>query len=262
MEQLYRGYFEIRKTKFDELSAKSEGKLLLLLEHARNNENYSGQLVELLKGGSNALTLAQRKQIAEKISPRRFVDLVLSRDIEALSQESDLTYNLAQKAIEKLWSHDDFAEVLALQHDCYPQDVPKIQFCKAPGHYAELSELSIGQKCTALLIIALSEGNIPVIIDQPEDALDIVSVWEDIAKKLLGRKHSRQFILTTHNSSVAVAADSDQFIIMQGDATEGVIVAKGAIDRDEVKKAVLSHLEGGREPYNLRRRKYNQDDPF
>jgi ABC-type ATPase with predicted acetyltransferase domain len=262
LEELYKEYFEIRRAKFDELSASSEGKLKLLLDHAQNREKYGAQLVELLKGGTNALPPVQRKQIAEKILPRRFVDLILSRDVETLSKESELTLTLAQKVIEKLWSHDNFAEVLALQHDCYPQDIPKIQFCKAPGHYAELNELSVGQKCTALLIIALAEGNVPVIIDQPEDALDIVSIWEDIAKKLLGRKHSRQFILTTHNSSVAVAADSDQFIIMQAGATEGTIMAKGAIDRDEVKKAVLSHLEGGREPYNLRRRKYNQDDPY
>jgi ABC-type Mn2+/Zn2+ transport system ATPase subunit len=125
--------------------------------------------------------------------------------------------------------------------------------------FDELSSLSVGQKCTALLIIALVEGDHPVIIDQPEDALDVVSVWEDIAKKLIGRKNFKQFILTTHNSSVAVAADSDQYIILQSNAIEGQISIKGAIDRKEVKDSVISHLEGGPEPYNLKRKKYNQD---
>jgi len=89
------------------------------------------------------------------------------------------------------------------------------------------------------------------------DALDIISVWEDIAKKLRRGKNSRQFILTTHNSSVAVASDSDQFIVLKAGATSGRVVASGAIDRPEVKKAVIDHLEGGEDPYILRSKKYN-----
>jgi hypothetical protein len=65
--------------------------------------------------------------------------------------------------------------------------------------------------------------------------------------------------LTTHNSSVAVAADSDQYIILESSATEGNISVKGAIDDEKVKTSVISHLEGGIEPYNLKRKKYNQD---
>jgi ABC-type Na+ transport system ATPase subunit NatA len=97
----------------------------------------------------------------------------------------------------------------------------------------------------------------PVVIDQPEDALDIISVWEDIAKKLRRGKNSRQFILTTHNASVAVSADSDQFIVLKAGANSGRIAAAGAIDREDVREAVIRHLEGGPEPYKLRSRKYN-----
>lgn len=89
--------------------------------------------------------------------------------------------------------------MLALQHSVDPTDVPSILFRKHGDRYDELSELSVGQKCTALLIIALCDGTMPVIIDQPEDALDIVSVWEDVAKKLRRGKETRQFILTTHH---------------------------------------------------------------
>ena len=163
----------------------------------------------------------------------------------------------AQRAIEKLWSCADFTEVLALQHNCYPADVPTIKFRKGSNHYDPLNELSVGQKCTALLIIALCDGSMPVVIDQPEDALDVISVWEDIAKKLRRGKNSRQFILTTHNSSVAVSADSDQFIVLEAGATSGKMVAAGAIDREDVREAVIKHLEGGQEPYKLRARKYN-----
>jgi hypothetical protein len=251
-------YYELRKQKFDEITSLSDGRLKLSLEHAQNRNKYTNALVDLLKGG-NAVAVPQRKQLAEKISPRRLIDLILARDLNTIENEAGLTLGLAQKVIEKLWSHEDFPEVLALQHNYYPDDVPQIQFQKGENVFDELNSLSVGQKCTALLIIALVEGDHPVIIDQPEDALDVVSVWEDIAKKLIGRKNFKQFILTTHNSSVAVAADSDQYIILQSNATEGQISIKGAIDRKEVKDSVISHLEGGTEPYNLKRKKYNQD---
>jgi ABC-type cobalamin/Fe3+-siderophores transport system ATPase subunit len=135
--------------------------------------------------------------------------------------------------------------------------VPSIRFRKGGNQYAELSELSVRQKCTALLIVALCDGTMPVVIDQPEDALDIVSEWEDTAKKLRRGKCSRQFVLTTHNSTEAVAADSDQFIVLTAGAERGRAAAAGAIDRPKVREAVTRHLEGGEEPYLLRSRKYN-----
>jgi PHP family Zn ribbon phosphoesterase len=258
LEEHHYKYFELRKTKFDEITILSDGRLKLTLEHAGNRKKYSDAVIELLKGISN-VSVPQRKQLAEKITPRRLVDMLLLRDLGSIETESGLTSGLVQKIAEKFGSHENFAEVLALQHNYFPEDIPQIQFQKTEGIYDELSSLSVGQKCTALLIIALIEGDHPVIIDQPEDALDVVSVWEDIAKKLIGRKNLRQFILTTHNSSVAVAADSDQYFILQSNATEGQVLIKGAIDRDEVKNSVISHLEGGTEPYNLKRKKYNQD---
>jgi hypothetical protein len=183
--------------------------------------------------------------------------LILDRNKVHLSQEAEITDLWAERVIEKLWSSDEFSEVLALQHNCYPTDVPSIRFRKERDQYDDLTELSVGQKCTALLIIALCDGAMPIVIDQPEDALDIISVWEDIAKKLRRGKNSRQFILTTHNSSVAVAADSDQFIVLKAGANSGRVVAAGAIDRPDVRKAVIDHLEGGEVPYMLRSKKYN-----
>jgi hypothetical protein len=260
LAQAHRRYYKVRKAKFDELTGLSDGKLRLSLEHAANYSDYEERLVELLKGGANAPQTSTRRQIAEKVAPRRLVELVVERDAVALAAEAGISGVWAERVIEKLWSHDTFTEVLALQHGCYPADVPTIRYRKQSGQYGELSELSVGQKCTALLIIALCDGAMPVMIDQPEDALDIVSVWEDVAKKLRRGKSTRQFILTTHNSSVAVAADSDQFIVLRASAETGKVVAAGAIDREEVRRAVIDHLEGGDEPYRLRLKKYNIGD--
>lgn len=258
LEKAHFRFFEERNMKFQQLTELSGGKLQLTLQHAGDRTSFEDQLVELLKGsGPFALSTQERRQIAQKVMPRRFIELVLDRNVPRLAVEADITETVANKVIEKIWSIDNFKQVLELQYSVYPDDVPSIRFRKEGSQYAELNELSVGQKCTALLIIALCDGNMPIIIDQPEDALDIISVWEDIAKKLRRGKNSRQFILTTHNSSVAVASDSDQFIVLKAGAVQGRVVATGAIDRPEVRRAVIEHLEGGDEPYKLRSRKYN-----
>lgn len=257
LEKAYEAYYQARKAKFDQLTRLSLGKLSLRLEHAGDRSVYEEKLVELLRGGQNSPSVSERKQIARNLMPRRLVELVVARDQERLAQEAQISELWAGRVVDKLWSSEDFKQVLALQHNCYPGDVPGIAYRKEGGEYAELSELSVGQKCTALLIIALCDGHMPVVIDQPEDALDLVSVWQDIAKKLRRGKNARQFILTTHNSSVAVGADTDQFIVLDAGANAGKVIAAGAIDRPEVKQVVIDHLEGGDEPYKLRSRKYN-----
>lgn len=258
MEKAHEQVYQVRKTKFDHLIELSDNKLNLMLDHAADRSAFEEKLMDFLKGsGQNAVSVSERKTIAQNLSPRRFVELIIDRNTHELASEAEISETMAGRVIERLWSGDDFVEVLALQHNCYPADVPTIHYRKEGGEYAEISELSVGQKCTALLIIALCDGDMPVVIDQPEDALDIISVWEDIAKKLRRGKNTRQFILTTHNASVAVAADSDQFIVLKAGANSGKVVASGAIDRPEVRKAVIEHMEGGEEPMRLRLKKYN-----
>lgn len=257
LERAYRAYYDARQAKYQHLTELSDEKLRLELNHAANRKAYEDRLVDLLRGGATAITMSDRQKISRNVMPRRFVQLVLDRNVPHLASEAEISELWAERVIEKLWAAEDFTQVLALQHNCYPEDVPAIRYRKSKTVYDELSELSIGQKCTALLIIALCDGAMPVIIDQPEDALDIASVWEDISTKLRRGKDSRQFILTTHNSSVAVGSDSDQFIVLRAGAQTGKVVATGAIDREDVREAVVQHLEGGNEPYKLRARKYN-----
>ena len=120
--------------------------------------------------------------------------------------------------------------------------------------------MSVGQKAIALLIIALSDGTFPIVIDQPEDSLDLRSIWDDVCCKLRGAKDQRQFIFTTHNSSVAVASDSDKFTVLRADANHGAIMYSGSINRKEIKKEVIDYLEGGADTYRQKKQKYNIHD--
>lgn len=255
LDEAHKIYFDERKNIFDILSERSKGKLKLELSHATNRQKFQDRLKELVQG-SNTRT-SDIQTIAQNVTPREFVTLAQARDVNGLATRAEISVSTAQRIIDKLWSAETIQELVELAHSYYPEDVPSIQFRKDDGTYAPLNELSVGQKCTALLIIALSEGTRPVVIDQPEDSLDITTVWEDVSKKLRLSKEKRQFILTTHNPSVAVAADSDMFIVVTSTAQQANVKCLGAIEIPDVKKAVIQHLEGGPVPYHLRRDKYN-----
>jgi hypothetical protein len=255
LEKIHEKYYEIRKEKFDDLTLQSRGKLKLTLTHAANHDKFKEELL-ILKRGS-WLRDEDIEKVTKNLMPREFINLVINNDIESLGEKAEIAKENSKKLIDTLNSKEALEDVLALSHSVYPGDIPSIEFRKEDGNYSPLHELSIGQKCTSLLIIALSEGTRPIIIDQPEDSLDNPSVYEDIVSKLRSGKEKRQFILTTHNSSVGVASDSDNFIIVKSTANQGNIECSGAIDRSKVRSEVVKHLEGGSDPYKLKSKKYN-----
>ncbi|HLG56082.1 MAG TPA: hypothetical protein VI485_12180 [Vicinamibacterales bacterium] len=149
-----------------------------------------------------------------------------------------------------------YEELLALMYETAPQDVPEVCY-EVGGTLKPLSELSVGQKAAALLIIGLSDGRFPIVIDQPEDSLDLRSIWDDVCLTLRGAKERRQFVFTTHNSSVAVASDSDKFTILQAEATSGKVLHSGSINDSTIRDEVIAYLEGGPDTYEKKRGKYN-----
>ena len=255
LNQTKKNHYQLRKTKYDLLTHQSKGRLKLDLSYATNCDVFEDEIIGLFKGSGIRKDVSER--ISAKLTPSDFIDFVINSDVKSLADKAEIDVFNAKKVIDNLNSKESYEEVLAISYNCFPEDTPSIEFRKEDGHYYPLSELSVGQKCSALLIIGLSEGIRPVIVDQPEDSLDVSSVYEDIVSKLRQSKEKRQFILTTHNSSVGVASDSDNFIVLRSNATQGVVECHGAIDRDRVKKEIIDHLEGGPIPYHLRSKKYN-----
>ncbi len=247
--------YKIRKQKFYDLTTQSSGKLKLNLNYAANRERFKEELLALKKG--SRIRETDIEKVSQNLMPREFIDLIIDNNYDSLVEKADLAYENAKKLIDTLNSKEALEDILTISHSVYPEDIPSIEFRKEDGNYYHISGLSVGQKCTALLIIALSESTRPIIIDQPEDSLDNPSVYEDIVSKLRAGKEERQFILTTHNSSVGVASDSDNFIILKSTAIQGDIKCFGAIDRPRVRSEIIKHLEGGPDPYKLKSKKYN-----
>jgi hypothetical protein len=257
LDQAVQKRFDERSGAYVQLTEKNAGRLQLNLLPGANKSNFDHHLVELF-GGMN-IQQRYREQLVQSMVPREVVNFVLAKDSQSLITRGNLTETSAEKIVSGVNSNNDLLrKLLELPLECIPIDVQEILYKKEEkGDYFPLPQLSVGQKCTALLLIALSEGKMPIVIDQPEDALDAATVYKDVVQRLRSGKDERQFIITTHNSNVAVSSDSDKYHNLQSSSNAGELIASGSIDLDEISKHVIEQLEGGISAYQLRGRKYN-----
>jgi len=263
LDEAYQDFYKARKERCEFFTSNSNGSLKVTIIEKGDSSSFSENLNKFKRG--SYLKDDEIDRIAEKVMPREFVGQILryawssKNDKKHLIAIADKT-NVKIENIEKLVNHMidgfDMKEILALLYTSFPDDVPSVKY-KVNDIYKPLHELSVGQKAVALLIIALSDGKFPIIIDQPEDSLDLRSIWNDVCCKLRDVKDQRQFIFTTHNSSVAVASDTDKFTIIQADASHGKVLYSGSLNRKDIRKEVIDYLEGGDDTYTRKKQKYN-----
>ena len=131
-----------------------------------------------------------------------------------------------------------------------------------PPAWQALEELSTGQKATAVLLLLLLESDAPLIVDQPEDDLDNRFITEGVVPRMRDEKQRRQFIFSTHNAIIPVLGDAELIVGLtaSGEAEHGQarIASEhmGSIDSKPVRELVEEILEGGKEAFERRRRKY------
>lgn len=121
-----------------------------------------------------------------------------------------------------------------------------------------MSQLSKGQKATALLLLLLSGSDAPLVIDQPEDDLDNRFVFTGIVANLRRLKGRRQVIVSTHNANVPVLGDAELIVTLEGDGQRGRPAAGGigSLDDKEIRAHAENILEGGPDAFNARHHLY------
>jgi len=128
--------------------------------------------------------------------------------------------------------------------------------------WQELDCLSTGQKATAVLLLLLLDSNAPLIVDQPEDDLDNRFITEGVIPRMREEKRRRQFVFSTHNANIPVLGDAELILGLtaSGEADEGEArIAPehmGSIDTGSVRELIEEILEGGKDAFERRRRKY------
>jgi ABC-type cobalamin/Fe3+-siderophores transport system ATPase subunit len=133
----------------------------------------------------------------------------------------------------------------------------------------DLQLLSPGEKGIVLLLLYLEaeqEDNRPLIIDQPDDNLDNLSVYPSLVEYFRNRKKTRQVIIITHNPNLVVNTDAEQIIVANFDGSRAprIEYRSGAIEDTDasrstpgIREDVCKILEGGTEAFQRRERKYS-----
>lgn len=120
----------------------------------------------------------------------------------------------------------------------------------------DVTEVSPGQRATALLALALAGGREPLIIDQPEDDLDNRYIYDEVVKVLAEVCESRQVIVATHNANIPILGDAEMVLALDAHAARGLVLASGGLENPRVAEWSRKILEGGEAAFQARHRRY------
>ncbi|GAA8106424.1 gamma-glutamylcyclotransferase [Helicobacter pylori] len=147
--------------------------------------------------------------------------------------------------------HFQIYRLLILKH---LRNVEKYKIFEVRYDKRALNETSFGQRCTAVLIVLLSLGNNPIIIDEPEAHLDSALIAKYLVTLIKERKQERQIIFATHNANFVLNADAELIIQLKNENNK--IVAQSFMIESDAYRDDLLKLEGGEEAFKNRERKY------
>ncbi|MCR6502120.1 AAA family ATPase [Shinella sp. CPCC 101442] len=148
-----------------------------------------------------------------------------------------------------------------------PQDRIVMTYVDESGREMPFGQASPGQQASALLELLLRQSAGTLVIDQPEDDLDNRVIMK-IVSLVRSSKSNRQLVFTTHNPNIVVNGDADKVIALKtreaqaGGKYDGPVVSlqvDGAIETAEIRKYITHLIEGGREAFDLRSRKYGYE---
>ena len=140
--------------------------------------------------------------------------------------------------------------------DLLTYQVPNLYILKYKGK--NIAEHSLGQRASALVVFLLARReNDLIIIDQPEDDIDNQSIYEDVIRELNQLKDQTQFIFATHNPNIPVLGECEQVFCCRYE-DEKVNLQIGSIDHQEIQEEIIEIMEGGREAFEQRKRKYSE----
>jgi hypothetical protein len=111
-------------------------------------------------------------------------------------------------------------------------------------------------RALAIKEISFAASAHPVISDQPEDAVPPQAVFDKLVPTLRKQRADRQFILASHDANIVVAGDVERIWVLDPTASP----TAGMLSDEPVRSAALELLEGGRQAFELRSRRYGHMD--
>ena len=188
-----------------------------------------------------------------QLRPEQLAQLIQSSDFDSFEEVTSFGGERSRKILD---SFRESVDPLALEVIAIEDRIGIELDVSSAGqpNFKDASDLSRGQKCTALLPILLARRDSPLIIDQPEDNLDNHFIFETVVNAVQQLKRRCQMIFITHNANIPVLAEADLVLVMNSDGRVGVVEKSGTVD--ECREQIIDLLEGGREAFRLRSKRY------
>lgn len=222
--------------------------LRITVTQAADLAEYRGLLADSLKGiGIKQGMTADR--LSEIFLPTELASFVGQGAHAPLMHQAGFDEGRARKVVEALRANGVSYDLEVVDLG----DCPCIEL-RDGDTFKESSHLSTGQRCTTILPILLVQSERPLLVDQPEDNLDNAFVYDTIVTALKEVKGSRQVIFVTHNPNIPVLGEADRVFVFSSDGEHAEVRRAGTVDdcKDDIERI----LEGGREAFLLRKRRY------
>lgn len=111
--------------------------------------------------------------------------------------------------------------------------------------YKPFNKLSTGEKNAAMMVLLMNQGAFgPLIIDEPEQYLDTVSITGMLIPRIRELKTQQQIICVTRNEHFLISGDAEQVIATQSEKKLEVIT--GDINNKDIQDYILEIFEGDR----------------
>lgn len=149
-------------------------------------------------------------------------------------------------------------ETLKLQAELRLLDVRKLGQIYVLYDDKPVENSSFGQRCTAVIVVLLLLGNMPIVIDEPEAHLDSSLIAKYLVDLIKVRKKHRQIIFATHNANFVINGDADLIHCMSMDESKITKVISTTIE-DLAHRELLLSLEGGEVAFHQREKRYGID---
>ncbi len=136
--------------------------------------------------------------------------------------------------------------LVALLSCRYDIDFTKSVKYKNGTGLVDFENMTGGQKAMALLdlIFNLSKSGYPIIIDQPENDIDVSGISDDLKKLILDQKEKRQVIIATHSPNLLLLTDSENVVVAEN-KENSIEYHNSGIEDENIQADIVSILEGG-----------------
>jgi len=242
--------FEKRVHEAESINHEFGDVVLLAVKRGAHSKPFVSRLSELLAGSRIRTQGNIAEELAKCLTPSDLLEAV--EDGEAQRIATLLQRDLGQitRLLTYLRDHPDLYD---LEAEIFDDSLEMTMFDN--GQPKPVEQLSEGQRATALLPLILRNSSCPLIVDQPEDDLDNSFIFQVLVKHVLELKTQRQLVFVTHNANIPVLGEAEKIVVMHMDhPTKAAPPRIGSLD--ERKGDILLLLEGGKEAFEYREKRY------